>query len=48
MMIDGFDFFVLFDRHWLFDEVRRTGDENETRPNAGNDVPFGAGGFHWQ
>jgi hypothetical protein len=40
--------FFLFDRHWLFDEVRRTGDENETRPNAGNDVPFGAGGFHWQ
>jgi Derlin-2/3 len=34
--------------HWLFDEIRRPGDENDTRPNVGNDVPFGAGGFHWQ
>ncbi|CAF3369785.1 unnamed protein product [Rotaria socialis] len=34
--------------HWLFDETRRHRDENDTRPNAGNEVPFGAGGFHWQ
>ncbi len=40
--------FFLFNRHWLFDEIRRPGDENDTRPNVGNDVPFGAGGFHWQ
>jgi hypothetical protein len=32
----------------LFDEIRRPADGNETRPNAGNDIPFGAGGFHWQ
>ena len=39
-------FFLLFYRHWLFDEVRRPPtEENNTRPN---DVPFGAGGFHWQ
>jgi hypothetical protein len=37
-----------FNRHWLFDEVRRPGDGDDTRPNVGNDVPFGAGGFHWQ
>ncbi|CAF5193624.1 unnamed protein product, partial [Rotaria magnacalcarata] len=34
--------------HWLFDETRRHRDENDTRPNVGNEVPFGAGGFHWQ
>jgi hypothetical protein len=35
-------------RHWLFDETSRRADENEARPNVGNNVPFGAGGFHWQ
>lgn len=37
-----------FDRQWLFDEIRHPIDDNDTRPNPGNDVPFGAGGFHWQ
>lgn len=33
---------------WLFDEIRSHQADNETRPNVGNDLPFGAGGFHWQ
>ena len=35
-------------RYWLFHETSRRTDENEARPNDGNNVPFGAGGFHWQ
>ncbi len=39
---------IFFYRHWLFDEASHRADENEARPNVGNNVPFGAGGFHWQ
>jgi hypothetical protein len=39
---------ILFYRYWLFDEGSRRVDENEARPNVDNNVPFGAGGFHWQ
>ena len=40
-------FFFLY-RYWLFDEGSHRADENEARPNVDNNVPFGAGGFHWQ
>jgi hypothetical protein len=42
------NYIFFFYRHWLFDETSHRTDENEARPNVGNNVPFGAGGFHWQ
>jgi len=33
---------------WIFDEASYHGEQNEARPNVGNNEPFGAGGFHWQ
>jgi hypothetical protein len=39
---------IVFCRHWLFDEASHRANENEARPNVGNNVPFGAGGFDWQ
>jgi hypothetical protein len=41
------DFSSLY-RRWIFDEASYHGEQNEARPNVGNNEPFGAGGFHWQ
>ena len=37
-----------FSRHWLFDEGSNRTNENDARPDPGNNAPFGAGGFDWQ
>ena len=37
-----------FSRHWLFDEGSNRTNENDARPDVGNNPPFGAGGFNWQ
>ena len=47
-VIESCFYFFCSIRHWLFDETRRATDDNDIHPNAGNHVPFGAGGFHWE